>query len=236
VSATDNVGGSGVYETRCVADPSVVPTGFAGLPAEACPLTTVGADGTHTVYAASEDRDNNVGSVVSQTFKIDQTAPKISAAATTAPSPNVWYSGDVVVHFTCADLGSGIPAGACPPNQILSGIGTAISSTAETVTDAAGNVSAPSNVVTVKIVNPSRLCTLTVDDVKSSSRYQALKPARRTVADVLTGVACSALVSNEPPPRRVSVAHYEQVVDVLEKQGWLTSAQASVLAALAEGL
>jgi len=76
---------------------------------------------------------------------------------------------------------------------------------------------------------------LTVDDVKSSGRYQALKPPRRTVADVLTGVACTALVSNEPP-RRVSVARYEQVVDVLERQGWLTSAQASVLAALGEGL
>ena len=121
-------------------------------------------------------------------------------------------------------------------DQILSGIGTAISSTAETVTDAAGNVSAPSNVVTVRIVNRSRLCTLTGEDVKSSSRYQELKPARRTVADVLTDVACSALASNEPPPRRVSVAHYEQVVDVLEKQGWLTPAQASLLATLAEGL
>ena len=109
-------------------------------------------------------------------------------------------------------------------------------STAETVTDAAGNVSSPSNVVTVKIVNAPRLCTLTVDDVKSSSAYQELKPARRTEADVLTGLACSALASNEPPMSRVSVARYEQFVDVLEQQGWLTAAQARLLASLSEGL
>ena len=51
------------------------------------------------------------------------------------PNANGWYSGDVVVHFTCTDAGSGIPAGACPPDQTLTGIGEAISSTSETVTD-----------------------------------------------------------------------------------------------------
>ena len=73
------------------------------------------------------------------TFKIDATPPTITAAPTTAPNANGWYSGDVVVHFTCADAGSGIPAGACPPDQTLTGIGEAISSTSETVTDGAGN-------------------------------------------------------------------------------------------------
>jgi len=179
VSATD--AGSGVYETRCVTDPVAAPPSFADLPAGGCPAFAVPADGTHAVYAASEDRDNNVGTVVSRSFKIDQTAPTISAAATTAPHANGWYSGSVVVHFTCTDAGSGIPAGACPPDQILSGVGSAISSTPQTVRDAAGNVSAPSNVVTVKIVNPAGLCALTVDDVTSSSKYRQLRPARRTV-------------------------------------------------------
>jgi len=165
---------------------------------------------------------------------IDQTAPQISAAATTAPNPNGWYSGDVVVHFTCTNLGSGIRAGACPPDQILSGIGTAISSTAETVTDAAGNVSAPSNVVTVKIVNRSRLCALTTEDVTSSSMYRDLKPARRTEADVQTRLACSALESSDQSVE--PVARFEQVVVVLEKQGWLTPAQANLLDSLAEGI
>ena len=167
---------------------------------------------------------------------VDQTAPKIGAAATTAPNPNGWYSGSVIVHFTCTDGGSGIPPAACPPDQILSGVGAAISSTAETVTDAAGNVSAPSNVVTVKIVNPSGLCALTAEDVKSSIKYQELKPARRNVADVQTERACSILTSKEPPPTRLLVARYDQVVAVLATQGWLTAAQADTLSALATGL
>ena len=196
---------------------------------------TVHADGTHAVYAASEDRDNNLGSVVSTSFKVDQTAPTISAAATTAPNANGWYSGNVVVHFTCSDGGSGIPPGACPPDQILSGIGAAISSTAQTVTDAAGNVSAPSNVVTVKIVNSAGLCALTVRDVTNSSKYEQATRARRTVADVQVDLACSALEASEPS-RKHALARYEQVVDVLETQGWLTGPQASVLATLAEGL
>ena len=151
VSAADNVGGVGVYQTRCEVDPATAPTSFADLPTGDCSLTSIGGDGTHTIYAASEDNDNNVESgVVSTTFMIDTTPPTIIAAATTSPMANGWYSGPVTVHFTCSDSGSGIRAGACPPDQTLSGIGTAISSTAETVTDAAGNVSAESNVVTVK--------------------------------------------------------------------------------------
>ena len=233
VSAID--AGSGVYETRCVTDPVVAPAAFADLPAGGCLPFTVHADGTHAVYAASEDRDNNLGSVVSTSLKVDQTAPTISAAATTAPNVNGWYSGNVVVHFTCSDGGSGIPPGACPPDQILSGVGTAISSTAQTVTDAAGNVSAPSNVVTVKIVNSAGLCVLTARDVTNSSKYEQATRARRTVADVQVDLACSALESSQPS-RKHGRARYEQVVDVLETQGWLTGPQASVLATLAEGL
>ena len=75
----------------------------------------------------------------------------ISADATTAPNAAGWYSGNVTVHFTCADALSGIPAGTCPADQVLGTEGTAVSSTAQTVTDAAGNMSAPSNMVTVKI-------------------------------------------------------------------------------------
>ena len=61
VSAADNPGGVGVFQTRCAVDPAGPPAAFDALPA-ACPPATVGADGTHTVYAASEDPDNNVES------------------------------------------------------------------------------------------------------------------------------------------------------------------------------
>ena len=83
------------------------------------------------------------------TVNIDKTAPTISAAATTSPNAAGWYNGDVIVHFTCSDSGSGIST--CPADQVLSTEGTGISSTAQTATDAAGNTSDPSNVVTVNI-------------------------------------------------------------------------------------
>jgi hypothetical protein len=82
---------------------------------------------------------------------IDTTPPTITAAATTSPNGNGWYKGNVTVHFTCSDTGSGIPAGACPAEQILTSEGAAVSSVAETVTDNAGLTSATSNVVTVEI-------------------------------------------------------------------------------------
>jgi hypothetical protein len=70
VSGTDNAGGVGVYQTRCAVDPAVEPTSFADLPDRACTSQTVTGAGTHTVYAASADKDNNVGAVVRRTFKI----------------------------------------------------------------------------------------------------------------------------------------------------------------------
>ena len=81
---------------------------------------------------------------------LDTIPPTISAAVTAGPNPNGWYRSNVTVHFTCADPGgSGIAA--CPADQILSAEGASVSSTARTVTDNAGNVSALSNVITVKI-------------------------------------------------------------------------------------
>ena len=79
VAATDNPGGSGVSQTRCVLDPVTPPTNFNDLPAGACSLTSVTGDGSHTIYAASEDNDNNVESpLVTTTFKIDQTPPTLT--------------------------------------------------------------------------------------------------------------------------------------------------------------
>jgi hypothetical protein len=80
----------------------------------------------------------------------DVTPPTITAAATTPPNGNDWYKSDVTVHFTCWDAFC-IADNACPVDQVLSNEGNAVSSTAETVQDEAGNTSDPSNVVTVAI-------------------------------------------------------------------------------------
>jgi hypothetical protein len=85
------------------------------------------------------------------TVSIDKTKPTISAAALESPNGNGWYKANVTVHFTCSDSLSGFSAGACPDDESLSDEGTAVSSTARTVSDKAGNTSDPSNVVTVSI-------------------------------------------------------------------------------------
>jgi polyvinyl alcohol dehydrogenase (cytochrome) len=70
VAATDSPPGSGVYETRCAVDPAAVPSSYADLPARRCSPASVRSPGTHTVYAASADRNNNVEAVVSRQFTI----------------------------------------------------------------------------------------------------------------------------------------------------------------------
>src|SRR5262249_53594519 len=130
-------------------------------------------------------------------------------------------------------------AGACPADQTLNGVGS-VSSTAKTVTDAAGNTSAPSNVVTVKIVNPASLCALTEQDVRGSSKYQHLKPIQKLVVEALLATGCAVLDSIvpklNPAQKQVFVGLYRQIVQALQQQGWLTAAQASDLSSLAGGL
>jgi len=126
--------------------------GGAGVDATACTTSsTTSGEGSLALTATCKDLAGNTGTA-STTVKVDKTPPTIVAAVSAGTlAASGWYSSNVTVHFTCSDPGSGIPAGACPANQVLTTEGTAVSSTAQTVTDAAGNVSSPSNVVTVKI-------------------------------------------------------------------------------------
>ena len=129
-TCTDNVGGSGI--ASCPASQSFNSSGISWLQRA-------------TDLAGNQDFSDFI------LVLIDTTPPTISAAATAGPNgSNGWYRSNVTVHFTCLDAGgSGIAT--CPPNQILSTDGPSVSSTAQTATDNAGNVSAASNVVTVKI-------------------------------------------------------------------------------------
>ncbi len=95
VAATDNTGGSGVAETRCVLDPAIAPATFDDIPA-GCAYTGAGADvtanGVHTVYAASKDVVGNEETPVSASFKIDQTDPTVTCDVA-SPGPVFLLSG-----------------------------------------------------------------------------------------------------------------------------------------------
>jgi len=173
----DDGAGSGVTHMR-FADTSA---GLSAIPwvafADSSPYALAGADGTKTVYAQFRDAAGNFSivcwdDIVLNTTQVDTTKPTISAAISGGTQgDNGWYTSDVTVHFTCADNdgGSGIPDGACPVDEVLSDEGPAISSTAQTVTDAAGNVSDPSNVVVVEIDKTVPAGTISINDGAAST-------------------------------------------------------------------
>lgn len=152
-------------------------------------VSSEGADQTAT--GACTDNAGNSASATQSGIKIDKTAPTISAAATTNPNPAGWYNSDVTVHFTCADSLSGVTS--CPLDEILSTEGAAVSSTAQTITDLAGNSSAASNVVTVKIDKTApTISAAATTQPNASGWYKSDVTVHFTCADALAGLAPTA--------------------------------------------
>lgn len=81
--------------------------------------------------------------------RIDMKPPTVTAAPTTQPGAQGWYTGNVTVRFTCADTG-GSGVASCPADVVLSKEGTQNTGMLYAL-DAAGNKSEPANIVTVKI-------------------------------------------------------------------------------------
>jgi hypothetical protein len=133
------------------------------------------------------DKAGNSASAQATGINIDLTAPSITAAATTSPNAAGWYKGDVTVAFLCADAGAGLD-GACPISQTLTGEGVAVSSTAESVTDKAGNT-ATSNIVTVKIDRTAPGITWNAGPAGGGVYYFSFVPAAPTctAVDLLSG-------------------------------------------------
>lgn len=133
-------------------------------------------------------------------IKRDTVAPAVSAAATTSANAAGWHRNDVSVAFACSDLTSGLAA-ACPSNQVLSQEGTAVSSTAQTVRDMAGNA-ATSNVVTIKLDKTPPTTTETpTSQPNAAGWYRNDIVVNFTCADALSGLAApctpQAIVSTE---------------------------------------
>jgi hypothetical protein len=169
----DNLGGSGVDPNNCTTN------------------STSSGEGTLTLNATCKDLAGNQGSA-SYTVKVDKTPPTVSAAAA-APlnGNNGWYTSPVTVDFTCADALSEVAT--CPSPQTLSSDGSAVSSMAQTATDKAGNTSAASNVVTVKIdqTPPTITASLTPPNPASTGWYNQSTGAPTvsfTCSDATSGI------------------------------------------------
>jgi hypothetical protein len=160
-----------------------------------------GPDGSDlSVNGTCTDKAGNQSSpVASASFKYDATKPTITAAATISPNTNGWYNGDVTIHFTCTDATSHIPVNTCPADQLLTGEGDSISSTAKTVADNAGNVSDASNVVTVKIdrTKPTIKAEVVAGTLGSNDWYTSNVTVRFTCTDALSQFATGACPADE---------------------------------------
>jgi hypothetical protein len=81
-------------------------------------------------------------------------------------------------------------AGACPADQVLGSEGNAVSSSGQTVTDGAGNTSAPSNVVTVKLdKTPPTLAGAATTSPNANGWYKGDVTIAWTCADTLSGIS-----------------------------------------------
>ena len=154
-----------------------------------CPANqTLTADGSSTPGVATDLAGNTSADSNVVTVKIDRTAPTITAAPQPAPSATGWHQGNVTIAFTCADTLSGIAS--CPASQVLTVDGV---STPQFAKDAAGNTSAPSNVVTVRIDRTSPVVAFSGGPVDGSSyNFGEVPPAPACAgSDGLSGlVSC----------------------------------------------
>ena len=95
-----------------------------------------GEGAAQTFTATATDAAGNSDSVTTPSVSVDKTAPTITGEVLGTPNANGWYDGDVTVDWTCDDNLSGVVA--CPANTVVTGEGSALSSSAS-VTDKAGH-------------------------------------------------------------------------------------------------
>ncbi len=138
-----------------------------------------GADQQDT--ATATDAAGNSSSVKTPVVNVDKTAPTITGAIVGTPNAMGWFSGDVTVHWTCADNLSGVIT--CPADSVVTGEGSNRSASAS-VSDKAGHI-ATATVAGIKIDRTTPSTTAT--DVPSgwaNSPVTVGLPATDNLSDV----------------------------------------------------
>jgi hypothetical protein len=138
-------------------------------------------------------------------INVDLHRPTVSAAATTEPNGDGWYNTNVTVRYTSDDSLSGVVSN--PADQVLSDEGSAVSSASDvTVTDVAGNTSAPSNVVTVRIDKNAPVTQISLSGAEGGDGwYTSPVILTLTAEDKLSGVAGTYYAVDGGEPQRGTV-------------------------------
>ena len=137
VSITASDFDDAVAQTRCALDPLAAPASFDDLADAACALTSVTADGTHVIYAASRDTAGNTESpVVSASLQTDATPPTLSPTLN-VPSPIAVGQTGVVASPNASDTTSRLASSSCGTVDTST---PGVHTVACTATDNAGNI------------------------------------------------------------------------------------------------
>jgi FG-GAP repeat len=192
VSASDPF--SSVTATNCVLDPASAPSTFTTIPV-GCSYTGAGAavstDGTHTLYAASENATGTAEPPRGVTVKIDRTPPSLVCAG--YPSFQLGSSGGLVsASVTDGDSG--------PAAQTVSARASTASFGKKSVTlqgaDIAGNTATKTcpYSVTAPGLNPSPTMKWVFVPAKSFTTIKAMSiagvPAAASVKVLCSGKGC----------------------------------------------
>jgi hypothetical protein len=125
---------------------------------------------------------------------IDNKAPIVSGAPTSAPNGNNWYNTPVEIHWNCTDGGSGVTA--CPNDQSIETEGTTQTVT-QTVSDNAGNSTTATSSPAVNI----DLTAPTVSYSGNQGNYQVdqIVTIHCSASDNLSGIASSTCADISGP-------------------------------------
>jgi hypothetical protein len=104
---------------------------------EGCDTKTLSSETTGTPLTCSATSDGGTTSV-SKTFKIDKTAPSVTAIPARSPDSNGWYNHALSVTFSGTDGTSGNAS--CVASKTYSGPDSGSAAVSGTCTDNAGNV------------------------------------------------------------------------------------------------
>ena len=135
------LGANGWYTTNVTINWSVVDPESVILSTSGCDAVTLTAETLGTKLTCSATSDGGE-TVVSKTFKLDKTAPTVTAAPARAPDANGWYNHALSVSFSGSDPMSGLAS--CVAPKTYAGPDTASASVGGTCSDNAGNVGAAS--------------------------------------------------------------------------------------------
>lgn len=159
--------------------------------------TTLGEGADQAVTGTAVDAADNEAGLTVGDIDIDKTPPTIEGAPGAQPNAAGWYRGDVLVHWTCADVLSGVAVNACPDASTVAGEGDALSATG-TVEDRAGN-STSARVDGIRVDRTAPVTTLDVADPTASGWYAGAVDLTLVTGPDLSGVAGTFYRADDGP-------------------------------------